>query len=122
MAAALALAGALVCACSPPGSMRLQGSWKGVAAEGVSGDGQAAAAAFATGTTIEVHGDQMTVTTPRDSQSGRYRVQREDATTLVVTTDKDGPEHPQTFVFTNRDETMRWAVHPGQTIVFARGK
>ena len=59
----------------------------------------AAANAFATATELDVKGDAITVTTPKDKQSGRYKVVKQDKTTLVITTDKDGADDPQTFTF-----------------------
>lgn len=116
LVAALA-AGAL--ACSSGGSKRLQGKWHGLRAEGVAVASQAAANAFATGTTLEVSGDSITVTTPHDKQAGRYKVVREDKSTLVLTTDKDGPKEPQTFTFVD-DKTLKWLVIDGEQIVFAK--
>jgi hypothetical protein len=106
-------------ACSHPGSTRLEGRWRGVRAEGVSGDAQAAANAFAVSTEIEVRGDAITVSTPKDKQSGRYRVVRDDKASVVITTDKDGLDEPQTFTFLDA-RTMKWAVLDGKSIVFAR--
>lgn len=114
--AALALGGMLACS---GGSKRLQGRWHGVRAEGVAAASQAAANAFATGMTLEVSGDSITVTTPHDKQSGRYKVVREDKSTLVLTTDKDGPKEPQTFTFVD-DKTLKWAVLEGETIVLTK--
>jgi len=108
-----------VAGCRGDGAAKLQGHWRGVRAEGVAGDTAGAANAFATGTELEVKGDSITVTTPRDKQSGRYKVVRQDKTTLVITTDKDGPGEPQTFTFAD-DKTMRWAVLDGRAIVFAK--
>ncbi len=117
------LAGALLAAaaagCHGDGAPRLQGHWRGVRAEGVSVESIAAANAFATGTELEVKGDSITITTPKDKQSGRYKVVRQDKTTLVVTTDKDGPDDPQTFTFVD-DKTVRWAVVEGKAIVFSK--
>jgi hypothetical protein len=106
-------------ACHGDGAAKLQGHWRGVRAEGVAGESLPAANAFATGTELEVKGDAITVTTPKDKQSGRYKVMKQDKTTLVITTDKDGPKEPQTFTFVD-DKTMRWTVVEGRAIVFAR--
>jgi hypothetical protein len=46
-------------------------------------------------------------------------VVREDATTVVLVTDADGPAAAHTFTF-GEDGTMRWAVLAGRSIVFAR--
>jgi hypothetical protein len=109
----------LATACHGEGASRLQGTWRGVRAEGVAAEASAAANAFATGTELDVKGDALTVITPKDTQSGRYKVVRQDATTLVITTDGDGPGDPQTFVFVDA-RTLRWAVLEGKSIVFAR--
>lgn len=110
-------AGAL--ACGGTGSKRLQGRWHGLRAEGVAVASQTAANAFATGMTLEVAGDSITVTTPHDKQSGHYKVVREDRSTLVLTTDKDGAKEPQTFTFVD-DKTLKWLVMDGEQIVFAK--
>jgi hypothetical protein len=106
-------------ACHGDGSSRLQGKWRGVRAEGVPGEAVAVANAFATGTELEVKGDAITVTTPRDRQSGRYKVLRQEKTTLVITTDRDGPGDPQTFTFVD-EKTLRWAPIEGKSIVFTK--
>ena len=109
----------LVSACHGDGAARLQGTWHGVRAEGVAADALAPANAFALATELEVRGDALVVTTPSDTQSGRYRVVKQDRTTLVITTDKDGADDPQTFMFVD-DKTLRWVVLDGKAIVFAR--
>jgi hypothetical protein len=106
----------LVVACEGVGSARLQGRWRGIRVEGASGD---AANAFALGTEIRVDGYAMTVQSHDQTQSGRYRVVREDATTVVLVTDADGPGAAHTFTFGD-DGTMRWQVLAGKAIVFAR--
>jgi hypothetical protein len=116
---ACVLAALSATACHGDGAAKLQGHWRGLRAEGVAAEASGAANAFATGTELEVKGDAITVTTPKDKQSGRYKVIRQDKTTLVIATDKDGPGEPQTFTFAD-DKTMRWAVLDGRTIVFAR--
>lgn len=117
--ASLAALGALGPACHHDGAARLEGRWHGVRAEGVAGEALAAANAFATGTQLEVKGDAITVTTPKDRQSGHYKVLKEDKATVVIMTDKDGPDEPQTFTFVD-DKTMKWAVLEGKAIVFQK--
>jgi hypothetical protein len=119
IATALAALAPVLGACHGDGAPRLQGKWRGVRAEGVEVAAQPAANAFATSTELDVRGDAITVTTPHDQQSGRYKVVRQDKATLVITTDKDGPADPQTFTFLD-DKTVRWAVLEGKTIVFAK--
>lgn len=103
-------------ACEEVGSARLQGRWRGVRVEGAGSD---AANAFALAMEIRVDGHSMTVVSPNQTQSGRYRVVREDATTVVLVTDADGPAAAHTFTF-GEDGTMRWAVLAGRSIAFAR--
>jgi hypothetical protein len=117
----LAFACACGCAgaCMQAGASRLQGRWRGVRAEGVAGEASRSANSFAFHTQLHVEGSEMTVLSPHQAQVGRYRVVREDATTLVLVTDVDGPSTPETFTF-GADGTMRWAIAPGKAIVFAR--
>jgi|HubBroStandDraft_6_1064221.scaffolds.fasta_scaffold1550177_2 hypothetical protein len=100
-------------------SSRLEGHWHGVRAEGVPTGAQAAADSFATGTEMDVKGDSIAVTTPKERQSGHFKVIREDPGTVVIATDKDGPGEPQTFTFVDAS-TMKWAVIDGSSIVFVR--
>ena len=106
-------------ACGGGGSKRLQGKWKGVRSEGVAAASTVQANVFATAMQLDVKGDAITVTTAGSAQSGHYKVVKEDKTTLVITTDKDGPSEPQTFTFVD-DKTLKWAVLAGQSIVFTR--
>ena len=66
-----------------------------------------------------MRGDAITVITPRDKQSGTYKVVKEDKTQVTIVTDKDGPTDAQTFTFLD-DKTMRWSVVDGKTITFTR--
>src|SRR5580692_11525135 len=110
---------ALIAACHGRGAARLQGHWRGVRADGVPSEALGGANTFAMGTELEVKGDTITVTTPKDTQTGRYKVVRQDKATLVITTDKDGPDDPQTFTFVD-DKTVRWAVLEGKSILFSK--
>jgi hypothetical protein len=108
-------------ACGEKGSARLEGRWKGRSAEGVAAEAQAAASAFVADTELDVHGDEITIVTPRDKQTGKYKVVREDRTQVTIVTDKDGPNDSQTFTFVD-EKTLRWSVQDGKTITFTRGK
>jgi hypothetical protein len=107
-----------LCACHS-GSARLEGRWKGKSAEGVGPEAQGPANAFAIDTEIDVRGDAITVITPKDKQSGTYKVVKEDKSQVTIVTDKDGPNDAQTFTF-DGDRTMRWTVADGKTITFVR--
>jgi hypothetical protein len=90
-----------------------------VRAEGATAETLAAANAFARATELDFHRDFLTVKTPASTQSGRYQVVRQDATRVVITTDRDGPDKEQTFLLAG-DRTMRWAVLDGRAIVLER--
>ncbi|HEY2517517.1 MAG TPA: hypothetical protein VGI39_41875 [Polyangiaceae bacterium] len=103
------------------GSSRLEGKWKGKSVDGVAPEAQAAANAFAVETEIDVKGDAISVTTPKEKQSGTYKVVREDKGQVVIVTDKDGPDDAQIFTVVD-DKTLRWSVLEGKTITFVRAK
>jgi hypothetical protein len=98
---------------------RLEGHWHGLKADGVSADQQNAANAFAVGTEMEFKAGTLHVRTPKDEQTGKYKVTKEDKQSVTVTTDKDGPADPQVFVFPD-DHTMRWQVVDGKTLSFQK--
>jgi hypothetical protein len=106
-------------ACGHSGATRLEGHWKGVRAEGVSSELQATANSFAAATELDVKGDSITVSFPNEKQSGHYRIVREDKASVVLTTEKDGPDAPQTFTFVDA-RTMKWSVLEGRSIVFVK--
>jgi hypothetical protein len=114
---ALASVAVGLAACRHPS--RLEGHWKGTKAAGVSGDEPAPANAYPAAMELEVKGDQIKVTTPRESQTGTFKVVKDESSTIVITTDKDGPESRESFTFVN-DKTMKWTVMDGKTIVFER--
>jgi hypothetical protein len=121
-AAALVLLLHLV-ACKHPGSQKLEGRWRGTRAEGGPPDQQTNATAFATGTEIIARGDQIAVTTPAGKPiQATYFVDVEDARSVVIHTDKDGPGARETFTFTDDGKQMTWRVDQGQgrTITFQR--
>jgi hypothetical protein len=118
-AACVALIASAAACRTPVSSDRLEGRWVGVRAEGPGADGVPGADAFATGVELEFRRNEIFVTSARQSQAGRYEVVKEDANAIVITTDRDGPGHPQTFTVRD-DDTLRWAILPGRTLVFAR--
>jgi hypothetical protein len=116
--AALIAVSTLACH-GPASSDQLEGRWIGIRAEGVSADALSSANAFAASTALEFRRNELTVTTSKETKSGRYELVREDSNAVVIATDLDGPAHPQTFVFAG-DETMRWALPEGKAIVFSK--
>lgn len=108
--------------CKHPSS-KLEGHWRGTRAEGVAAGAQDAANAFATQTEITAKGTTITVTTPgAKPQQGTFVVDSENATTVVVHTDKDGPTNKETFAFTDEGKTMVWRLGEGRSITFQRQK
>jgi hypothetical protein len=117
--AALAALVLVLAACGRSGCPRLEGRWRGVRAEGVGNESPVLANVFAQKTELEVKGDLMTLTTPGETQSGRYRVVYENDTSVTITTDRDGPDSPQTFTFEG-PKALRWLAAQGESMVFAR--
>ena len=117
-AALLALLLALV-ACKKAGSPRLEGKWRGSKAEGILPSAQDAANQFAMDTELTFEGDTVTVHTNDGKQSAKYKVVREDKRSIIIETDRDGPNDPQTFTF-DSDRAMRWQIMPGKTLSFAK--
>jgi hypothetical protein len=113
-------------ACRTPSESRLEGRWVGVRAEGVAADALPAADAFAKDLKLDFRGDILTATSSKGTQIGVFHVVREDGGTIVIITERDGPEHPETFVVkgeTSDDESMRWLLPESGTaraIVFTR--
>jgi hypothetical protein len=106
-------------ACGHKGAPRLEGHWRGLHADGVSGEVQAIADAFAMSTEIDVRGEAITVTMGKSKQTGKFKVKAEDKGQITILTDGDGPNDPQTFTFID-DRTMKWTVLDGKTITFRR--
>jgi hypothetical protein len=119
LAAILALPLLLGPACKHSGSQRLEGHWKGQKAEGVPEAAQISANAFATGTEIVAQGNQITVQTPGSRQApATYTIDKEDATTLVIRTDRDGSA--ETFTFNEKADVMVWKIDAQRSITFKK--
>ncbi|MBL8606744.1 MAG: hypothetical protein JNL38_05465 [Myxococcales bacterium] len=112
----------LTLAACKSGSARLEGKWRGVRADGVSVEAQAAANDYATKMEILAKGDSLTVVAPGSRKTGNYKVLKEDSEQLVIATDKtlSGSEK-ETFTFLDAS-TMRWSVAEGRTITFTKQK
>jgi hypothetical protein len=115
---AIGIALLAVAACGR-GSSRLEGKWKGLRADGVPAEAQARANDFAMAMELEVKGDTISIKSPSDKQTGKYKVVEDSKSKLVIVTDKDGPDDKQTFTFSD-DKTMKWSVTDGKTITFVR--
>jgi hypothetical protein len=117
----LALAIASSIGCKHSGS-KLEGHWRGSRADGV-GAAPVAANAFAAGTEITARGNVITVSTPASKgQQGTFVVDSENASTVVLHTDKDGPANKETFAFSEDGKTMVWRLGEGRTITFQKVK
>ena len=120
LALALAIAGSI--GCKHPGS-KLEGHWKGTRAEGVGVGVQDAANAFAMQTEITAKGTTISITTPGSKPvAATFVVDSENASTVVVHTDKDGAGNKETFGFTDEGKTMTWRMGDGRTLTFQRQK
>jgi hypothetical protein len=115
----LCAAAAALTACGHKGSPRLEGHWRGLSADGVTPDAQSAADLFASGTELDIRGENIVVATPKGKQSGKFRVKTDEKTQITIWTDGDGPTDPQTFIFID-ERTMKWNVLEGKTILFRR--
>jgi hypothetical protein len=107
--------------CKHAGSAKLEGRWRGIRVDGVTADLQAQADAFASGTELEVKGDDISVLTPASKlkQSGKYKVVKEDKGTVILFTEGDGQNDAQTFTFVD-DRTVKWTVVEGKTITLRK--
>ena len=117
----LALAAVLIGAtgCKHPGSQKLEGHWRGQKAEGVPDTAQMSANDFAKGTEIIAQGNQISIHTIAGRPApATYTVDKEDATTLVIHTDRD--RATETFAFDPKAETMVWKVDAQRSITFKK--
>jgi hypothetical protein len=109
----------LLLGCKHPGSQKLEGHWKGQKAEGVPETAQVSASSFAIGTEIVAQGNQITIQTPGGRQApATYTVDKEDATSLVIHTDRDPSS--ETFTFNEKADTMIWKLDPQRSITFKK--
>src|SRR5262245_23783915 len=98
----LALLLLVLAGCKHPGSPKLEGRGKGQKAEGIPDTVQLQAHTFAIGSEILVMGNQITIATPGGRSTATYVVDKEDATTVVIHTDRDGA-NAETFSFEKAD-------------------
>jgi len=105
--------------CKHQGSQKLEGRWKGQKAEGVPETAQVSADSFATGTEIIAQGNQITIHTPGGKNApATYAVDKEDATTLVIHTDRDNSA--ETFTFNEKGDVMVWKIDSQRSISFKK--
>jgi len=110
----------LLVACKHPGSQKLEGHWKGQKAEGVPDSNATNANTFALGTEIIAQGNQIAIQTPAGrNPAAVYVVDKEDAATLVIHTDKDG-NVAETFTFNEKADVMVWKIDAQRSITFKK--
>ena len=115
----LLVLGLALASCRRGGSPKLEGHWKGQKADGVPESAQVAANAFATGTDIIAQGDQIAIQTPAGrNPAARYVVDKEDATTVVIHTERDGIA--ETFTFNETGDVMIWKIDAQKSITFRK--
>jgi len=113
------VATALAAGCKHPGSQKLEGRWKGQKADGVPETAQISANSFAIGTEIVAQGNQIAIQTPAGrNPAATYTVDKEDATTLVIHTDRD--KSTETFTFSEKADTMVWKIDDQRSITFKK--
>jgi hypothetical protein len=81
--------------------------------EGVAPEAQKVATDFATGMELEFKKGTLTIHTPKDTQTGKFTVVKDDKSAITIRADKDDPNDPQTFTFVD-DSTMKWTVASGK--------
>lgn len=104
--------------CKHPGSQKLEGRWKGQRAEGVPETAQLGANTFALATEIVAQGNQIAIQTPAGRNTGTYVVDKEDASTLVIHTEREGS--PETFTFNEKADVMVWKIDAQRSITFKK--
>lgn len=116
--AALLLTGSAMSLGCRHGSAKLEGHWKGVKAEGVPEAAMAQALVFAQATEIIARSNQIAIQTPAGRhEPTTYFIDKEDATTLVIHTERDGAE---TFTFSEKADTMVWRIDAARSITFRK--
>lgn len=86
--------GLVLAACGgAKGSKQLEGTWRGLGADGVSADAQGNANQFAQTMQLEFKGDSLTVTANGTKQTSPFRMLKEEKTMvqLIPGTDTEGP-------------------------------
>lgn len=116
--AGLLASSVLVGGCKPSGSKKLTGHWKGQKAEGVADASQPSANDFAERTEIRAQGNQIEIRTPTSDSTATYTVDKEDATSLEIHTNRDNTR--ETFTFGDNGTSMIWRVDKQRSLVFKK--
>lgn len=109
-------------ACGREPRERLQGSWEGIAVDGLTPEQQAKAEGWVKGTKLSFVGNKVTVAMPAESpRSGTFRVAQVDGDRVRVQFKRpEGGEDLSEFRFA-KDGTLRW--HLGQAeVVMSKAK
>jgi hypothetical protein len=119
--AAVLIGAFLATGCKRPGSQKLSGHWRGQKADGIPDTAQTSADVFAKSTEIIAQGNQISIITPAGHPpAATYTVDKEDASTLVIHTDRDSTK--ETFAFSDKGATMVWKIEPSRSITFTKVK
>ena len=106
-------------ACGGKGSKQLEGTWRGLSAEGVTSDTQSTANQFAQTMQLEFKGDSLTVTANGTKQVSPFRVVKEDKAVVQIVPGTDTEGQAETFSLID-DRTMRWQVSSANSITFRK--
>jgi len=119
----LGLLAASAAACGREPRERLQGTWQGIAVDGLAGQQQAKADGWVKGTRFEFVGNQVTVGMPAESpRSGTFRVAQIDGDRVRVQFKRpEGGSDLAEFRFSN-DGTLRWQVGEAQVVLAKQSK
>jgi hypothetical protein len=108
-------------ACKRHGSTKLEGRWHGERADGLAESVMDAGNAFAMGTELVAQGNLVTIHTPASQgEPVSYRVEREDATTLVIRMEPDGAV--ETFTFSPKGDALVWSLDERRSMTFRRAR
>jgi len=113
----------LVSSCAHPAERALQGRWEGQSVENFDKDAIAGATAWARGTSFEFEGRRLTVSVPaKPARTGVYElveIQERHVTLSVL--DSTG-EADEMELIVDDEESLRWVLDEGRTLVMARHK
>lgn len=116
--AALLASSVLAGGCKPAGSKKLTGHWKGQKAEGVPDTIQVSANDFAERTEIRAQGNQIAIRTPTSDSTATYTIDKEDATSLEIHTNRDNTR--ETFTFGDNGASMVWKMDKQRSLTFKK--
>lgn len=119
----LGLVATSLLACGREPRERLQGTWQGIAVDGLEGDRLAKAEGWARGARLEFVGNKVTVGVPAESpRSGTFKVAQIDGDRVRVQFRRpEGGEDLSEFRFAE-DGTLRWHLGDAQVVLAKQSK